>query len=512
MIFFEHIGAGFQLVSQPSVLLLIVIGTVVGICVGAIPGLTAMMAIAMAVPITYSLGPMEGLSLLISIYVGGMTGGLVSAILLNIPGTPSSIATTFDGYPLAAKGEPGRALGYGITASFLGGGFSYLCLLFLAPSLAEVALTLSPFEIFAIVMCALVMIADTSQSTLSKALTAGCLGLFAGTVGPDPIVGVPRFDFDSPDLGGGFVEVSVLIGLFAVPQLLSDAKHAHETQKTIQATHRNILPKLRELKESVGNLVRSSLIGTWIGLVPGVGASTASLLAYNQAKLASKHPENFGKGVRDGIFASEAANNAVTGGSQIPLLTLGIPGCPAAALLLSGLTINNLVPGPLLFTNSPDITYGFILAFMVSNVVMFGLMIILIKPFAMVLRVPKYLLIPPILAICVMGAYVTNNRFFDIWVVFGFGLLGYWMEKHRYPLAPMVLGIILGPIAEMQLRRGLTASKGSFMPLLERPVCLAFLLISVVIVIYPFVRDYLRKRRVARAEESFATTSKQGEA
>lgn len=500
MFFLDHIGLGLQLVSQPSVLLLILIGTVIGICVGAIPGLTAMMAIAMAVPITYGLGPMQGLALLISIYVGGMTGGLVSAVLLKIPGTPSSIATTFDGHPLAARGEPGKALGYGITASFLGGGFSYFCLLFLAPALAEVALSLSSFDIFAIVMCALVMIADTSQSSLSKALTAGCVGLFVGTVGPDPIIGVPRFDFDSPQLSGGFVEVSILIGLFAIPQLLGDVMHAHEKQKTIDATYRNILPRLRELGQSAVNLVRSSFIGTLIGLVPGVGASTASLLAYNQAKLASKHPEEFGTGARDGIFASEAANNAVTGGAMIPLLTLGLPGCPAAALLLSGLTINNLIPGPLLFANSPDITYGFILAFMISNVVIVALMIILIKPFAMVVRVPKYLLIPPILAICIIGAYVTNNRFIDIWVVFGFGLLGYWMEKHAYPLAPMVLGVILGPIAELQLRRGLTASKGSFMPLVEQPVPLTFLIISVIILVYPFAREHLRKKRLARSD------------
>ncbi len=500
MFFLEHIGLGLQLVLQPSVFLLILIGTAIGICVGTIPGLTAMMAIAIAIPITYSLGPMQGLALLISLYVGGMTGGLVSAVLLNIPGTPSSIATTFDGYPLAARGKPGKALGYGIAASFLGGGFSYFCLLLLAPTLAEVALSLSPFEIFAIVMCALVMIADNSQSSLSKALTAGSVGLFVGTIGPDPIVGVPRFDFDSPQLSGGFVKVSILIGLFAIPQLLSDVRHAHEAEKTIDATYRDILPKLRELGQSAVNLIRSSFIGTLIGLVPGVGASTAALLAYNQAKLASKHPEKFGKGARDGIFASEAANNAVIGGAMIPLLTLGLPGCPAAALLLAGLTINNLIPGPLLFTNSPDITYGFILAFMVSNVVMVGLMIILIKPFAMVVRIPKYLLIPPILAICVIGAYVTNNRFIDIWVVFGFGLLGYWMKKHAYPLAPMVLGVILGPIAELHLRRGLTASKGSFMPLVNEPVCLVFLIISVIILVYPFVREHSRKVHLAQSD------------
>ena len=495
----SYIADGFTLLCQLDVLFIIVMGTAIGICVGSIPGLTATMAIAMAVPVTYSLGTMQGLSLLISVYVGGMTGGLVSAILLNIPGTPSSIATTYDGYPMAARGEPGKALGYGITASALGGGFSYLCLLFLAPALATVALQLSSFEIFAIVMCALVMIADTSQTTLSKALTAGLIGIFVGTVGPDPIVGIPRFSFGSPHLSGGFAELSVLIGLFAIPQLLDDVKNVHVPLKDFSVSYKNILPKLSDLRESVVNIVRSSFIGTLIGLVPGVGASTASLLAYNQAKLSSSEPEKFGTGVKDGIIASEAANNAVTGGAQIPLLTLGLPGCPAAALLLSGLVINDLVPGPQLFTQAPDVTYGFMLAFILANIVMFALMLIFIKPFAMVLKIPKHLLIPPIFAICTIGAYITNNRFMDIWVVFGFGILGYILEKKHYPVAPMVLGIILGPIAEMQLRRGLTASKGSFMPLVERPVCLVFLCLAVVVMVYPFVRQYLKKRKAARA-------------
>lgn len=494
----QYILAGLHLLCQYDVLLIILIGTAVGICVGSIPGLTATMAIAMAVPITYNLGTMQGLALLISVYVGGMTGGLVSAILLNIPGTPSSIATTYDGYPMAARGEPGKALGYGITASFLGGGFSYLCLLFLAPLLASVALQLSSFEIFAIVMCALVMIADTSQTTLSKALTAGLIGIFVGTVGPDPIMGTPRFSFGSDHLTGGFTELSVLIGLFAIPQLLDDVLHVHEPLKQFDVSYSNILPKIRDLRESTANIVRSSFIGTLIGLVPGVGASTASLLAYNQAKLASNRPESFGTGVKDGIIASEAANNAVTGGAQIPLLTLGLPGCPAAALLLSGLIINDLVPGPQLFTSAPDVTYGFMLAFIMANIVMFLLMLIFIKPFAMVLRIPKYLLIPPIFAICTIGAYITNNRFMDIWVVFGFGLVGYLMEKKGYPVAPMVLGIILGPIAEMQLRRGLTASKGSFMPLLDRPVCLLFLCIAILVMLYPFIRQYFKKRKAAK--------------
>lgn len=493
----SYIAGGIQHLLQLDVIIIIFLGTAAGICIGSIPGLTATIAIAMAVPITYSLGAMQGLALLISIYVGGMTGGLVSAILLNIPGTPSSIATTYDGYPMAVHGEPGKALGYAITASFLGGGISYLCLLLFAPLLARVALMLSSFEIFAIVMCALVMIADTSQSSLSKALTAGLIGIFIGTVGPDPIVGIPRFSFGCDQLTSGFAELSVLIGLFAIPQILNDVQQSQTLLKHCDISYRNILPSLKELKQSATNILRSSVIGTLIGIVPGVGASTASLLAYNQAKLASKTPEKFGTGIKDGIIASEAANNAVTGGAQIPLLTLGLPGCPAAALLLSGLIINDLTPGPQLFSSAPEITYGYMLAFISANIVMFLLMLLFIKPFAMVLRIPKYVLIPPVLVICTIGAYITNNRFMDIWVVFGFGLFGYFMEKKGYPVAPMVLGLILGPIAELQLRRGLTASKGSFMPLIERPICLLFLLLALFIMVYPYILQYMKQRRSA---------------
>lgn len=494
------LGAGFDQLMQPDVLMLVVIGTAVGVCVGAIPGLTATMAIALAVPITYTLDAMQGLSLLIAVYVGGLTGGLVSAILLNIPGTPASIATTFDGYPMAVKGEPGKALGYAIVASFLGGGFSYFSLLFLAPTLASLALELSSFEIFTIVMCALVMIADTSQTTLSKALISGMIGMFVGTVGPDPIMGIPRFDFNISELGGGFAEISVLIGIFAIPQVLDDVRYSRKPLPPFCLAYTHILPSLADLRDSFSNLLRSSFLGTLIGIVPGVGANTASLLAYNQAKLASSHPETFGKGDKDGIIASESANNAVTGGAMVPLLTLGLPGCPVAALMLSGLIINDLQPGPQLFTNNPAITYGFILAFMLANVVMFLLMLLCIKPFAMVLRIPKYLLLPPILVICTVGAYVTNNRLFDIWVLLGFGLFAFIVEKKGYALAPMVLGLILAPIAEMHLRRGLTASKGSFMPLLERPVSLFFICVAVLMICSPFIRKFLRERRAAAAK------------
>lgn len=494
----HNLALGLGQISHLDILLITILGTAVGILVGVIPGLSATMAVAMAVPITFSMGSMQGLSLLISVYVGGLTGGLVSAVLLHIPGTPASIATAFDGYPMAQKGLPGKALGYGVVASFLGGGFSYIILLTMAPLVAKQAVKLGPFEIFSIIMCAMVMIADTSQGSLIKALIAGLAGIVIGMVGPDPIAGTKRLTFGFSELNAGFAEASVLIGLFAVSQLLQDIPKVGQQLPKFKISLRNILPSLKDLRESVGNITRSSLIGTALGIIPGVGASTASIIAYNQAKSASKTPEKFGTGIKEGIIASESANNAVSGGAMVPLLTLGLPGCPVAALLLSGLMVKDLTPGPMLFSSNPDIVYGFFLVFILANVVMLLLMLTFIKPFAMVLRVPRYLLIAPIFALCAIGAYVSNNRFLDIWVVLGFGIFGYLAEKRGYPLGPMVLGIILGPIAELQLRRGLTASGDSFMPLVTRPVSLIFLIIAVIVLILPFWQNYRQRKRQAR--------------
>ena len=498
----SNLGAGFALVADLHILMIILLGTTIGIVIGVIPGLTATMAVALAVPVTFSIETMPGLALLISIYVGGMTGGLISAMLLNIPGTPGNIATTFDGYPMAVRGEPGRALGYGITASFLGGGFSYLCLLFLAPAIANIAVKLSYFGIFSIIMCAMVMIADSSQGSMRKALAAGCFGMLIGVVGPDPIDASYRLTFDIFEISAGFAEASVLIGLFAIPQIISDMRNVDYKCPDFKVNYRNIIPGVSELKASAGNMLRSALIGTGIGIIPGVGSSSAAIVAYNQAKSMSRNPEKFGTGIRDGIIAPETANNAVSGGAMIPLLTLGIPGCPVAALLLSGLIIKDLQPGPALFSNNPDVVYGFFLAFIIANFAMFGLMLLCIKPFAQVLKIPRYLLVPPILAFCTIGAYMSNNLMADVWVLLGFGIVGYFLEKFKYPLAPLVLGFILGPSAELQLRRGLTYSNGDLTPLVTDPVSLIFLLLAAVILLLPFWQQRRMRRREAENRAS----------
>lgn len=486
---------GLQNITQIEIIATIFLGVSIGIFVGAVPGLTATMAVALCIPITFTMEAMNGLSLLISIYVGGLTGGLISAILLNIPGTPAAIATTYDGHPMARNGEPGRALGYGVFASFLGGGFSYVCLLVFAPAIANLAVKLSYFEFFSIIMCAMVMIADSSEGSLIKALMAGLIGMLIGTVGAAPVDAAFRFTFGWDQINAGFALTSLLIGLFAIPQVLHDAQNINQSVPDFNVNYQNIIPSLSDLKDSFKNLVRSSFIGTGIGIIPGVGAVTAGIIAYNREKAASEKPEKFGTGIKEGIIASESANNAVSGGAMIPLLTLGLPGCPVAALLLSGLIIKDLQPGPALFASNPGIVYGFFLAFILSNIAMFILMLVFIKPFAMVLKIPKHLLIPPILAVCVIGAFVSNNRLIDVWILFSFGIFGYLAEKGGFPLGPMVLGIILGPIAEVQIRRGLTASDGSFMPLITRPASLLFLILALFVLFYPYYQKWRKGRK-----------------
>ncbi len=493
----QNIGLGIGHISDPYILGMIVLGVAIGIVVGSIPGLTATMAVGLAIPITFGMEAMPGLALLISLYVGGLTGGLISAILLNIPGTPSSICTTFDGYPMARK-NPGKALGYGVVSSFLGGGLSYIVLLTLAPLCADLTVKMGSFEFFSLVMCAMVMIADSTEGSFLKAAIAGFIGMLISTVGIAPIDGTTRFTFGFFELSSGFDMTAMLLGLFALPQLLLDVRRPQSVAADYPLDFKDVLPSWKEIKESGWNIFRSSAIGTGVGILPGAGAVTASIVAYNQAKNASDEPETFGKGNKDGIIASEAANNAVSGGSMVPLLTLGIPGSPVAALLLSGLIIKDLQPGPSLFIVNPGIVYGLFMSFIMANIVMFILMIGLLRPFALLLKVRLCYLVPFILSMCVIGSFVINNRIFDIWVLIGFGLLGFALLRSGFPLGPLVLGLILGPIAELHLREGLTNSYGSFSPLWERPVSLAFLILAVIVFVYPRISAYRRKKKRAQ--------------
>lgn len=481
----DLIAVGFAEIANPACILLIAGGVLLGIIFGSMPGLSATMAIALCLPMTYGLEPISGMALLVGLYIGGISGGLVAAILLRIPGTPSSVATCFDGYPLAAKGQAGKALGVGIFFSFLGTIFGVLVLMLVSPALAKIALKFSFYEYFSVGIFSLTMMASLISGSIVKGLASGAIGLLFAMVGAAPIDGLPRLTFGFHALDGGFDILPVLIGLFAISEIIKAARERNAKKMTVMQDFkiRGFGFSLKEFRGQIGNFLRSAAIGTGIGILPGIGGGTSNILAYTAAKNASKHPEKFGTGIIDGIVASETANNATVGGALVPLLTLGIPGDTATALLLGGLTIHGLNPGPLLFDTEAELVYGIFAICLIANLFMLIMEYGGIKLFARVLTVPKYILMPIILVLCVVGAYGLNNRLFDVWAILVFGILAYVLEKFGFPLTPIILGFILGPMIETNLRRGLIASKGSYLPFLTHPISAVFLGVSAIVIV-----------------------------
>ena len=476
--------AGILSVLTFKTLALILGGTIIGIFMGSVPGLTVTMGVALFLPVTFGMDPIEGLSLLLGLYIGGTSGGLISAILLKMPGTPASIATTFDGYPMAQKGEAGRALGIAILYSFLGGILSLLVLYFVSPVLAEVALQFGAYEYFAIALFSLTLVAGLSGKSLTRGLIAAVLGLCIAFIGMAPITAYPRFTFDFYELDAGISLLPALIGLFAVAQVFEEAEN-RQTGKTKEAMKYHIRGFGLSLKEFIGqgkNLFRSSFIGTVIGILPGLGGAVCNILAYGVARRRSKTPEAFGEGNIEGVVASESSNNASIGGAMVPLMTLGIPGDNTTAILLAGFMIHGITPGPMLFETDGILVYGIFTALIVAHIFMLASMFVGMKGFVKVLSVPRHILLPAIMALCVIGAYGLNNRMFDVWTMLVFGVLGYLMKKVSLPATPLLLGFILGPILEVNLRRGLMKSQGDFMPFLTEPISGGLIAITVVIV------------------------------
>jgi putative tricarboxylic transport membrane protein len=481
---FELFLDGFASILNFKTVIFIIIGVAMGLIFGSIPGLTATMAIAIALPITFGMVPIDAMSLLMGLYIGGVSGGLIPAILLKLPGTPSSIATTFDGYPMAKKGQAGAAFGYAILFSFLGGLLSIIILMLLAPPLAKIALKFGPFEYFAITIFALTMISSLAGNSLVKGLLSGLMGIALAMVGSAPIDAFPRFTFGYSDLNAGFNLLPVLIGLFAVSEIIAVSETKVKRGKSIQFKLKGFGFSIRDFFKQGWNSLRSSLIGTGIGILPGIGGGTANIIAYVTAKNQSKTPEEFGKGIPDGVVASESANNAAVGGALIPLISLGIPGDTVTALLLGALVVHGLTPGPLLFQNNGDVVYGIFAALLVANVAMIAFLYWGMRVFTKVLSIPQYILLPIIMVLCVVGAIGVNNRLFDAGALLFFGILGYIMVKFKFPVAPIILGFILGPLLETNLRRGLMYTQGDFLPFLTKPIAAFFLglaLLSVVL-------------------------------
>ena len=447
----------------PMYVFLIFSGTLVGIIFGAIPGMTATMAVAVCLPLTYSLGLDNGLALLLGLYVGGISGGLVPAILLGIPGTPSSITTTFDGYPMAQRGEGEKALRIGIVASLVGGLISLAALFFFAPALAEFAIKFSYVEKFLIILFALTVMAALSEDML-MGIFSGFLGIFISLIGVYDVTngGNGEFRLIPPGtaywLEGGFSLLPVLIGLFGLATILEAAEAGMPKGQSLKDIEVGAHSRFSwsVFKGQVSNLVRSSGIGTFVGILPGVGGSAASILSYTATKTASKNPESFGKGNPAGIMASESGNNGLTGGAMVPLLSLGIPGDATTALLIGAFTLQGIQVGPLFIGNNPGTWSSIVIAMLIANIAMFAIMYFAIRWLAMVVAIPKHILFPVILMMCVIGAYTINyGIMFDVWTLLIFGVAGWLFTKIGIEVAPFIIGFILGPAAEIYFVKSL---------------------------------------------------------
>ena len=474
-------SVGSVLAFEP--LLFVLIGTVLGVVIGAIPGLTGAMLIALTLPLTFSMRAELALILLVSMYVGAVSGGLITATLLRMPGTPASVMTTLDGYPMAQQGRAQRAISLGVAASFVGGVISWVFLVVLSRPMADWSTRLGPFDFFALVLVALALIAAVSGASLSKGLFSGSLGILAAMPGASPATGEIRLTLGFHELDDGFKLLPVLIGLFAVSQIITNIRLIESRPEQMGELRRVPLPSWADLKRFGPNLLRSSLIGTWIGILPGIGANIGSISAYAAAKSASKQPEKFGSGSEEGVVASEAANNATVGGALISLIALGVPGSVIDAILLGALVIHGLQPGPLLFEQNPEAVQAIMGAMLLANIVMAVFVLATVNWLARLADVPKALLTPVILTFCVVGSYALANRVFDVWVMLAFGLVGFAMERMHIPLAPFVIGLVLAPLAEEHLSAGLMQTGGSYMPLLTSPIALVCLLLALVILV-----------------------------
>lgn len=491
----------FLAIFSPAPIFFITLGVLLGIIVGAIPGLGGAMLIALLLPVTFYMDSLLALMLLVSIYVGSVSGGLITAVMLKMPGTPSAVMTVLDGHPMASQGRAGRALSLGIMASFVGGLISWGFLAVLAPPLADFALKFGPYELFTLVVMALVLISTISEGNMLKGLMIAAFGMAVAMVGTDTSSGVGRFDFGYDELAAGFRLLPVLLGVFVISQIIDDLLKGDQQISQQKGRLREFLPSSGDVKKHGPNAVRSSLIGTWIGVLPGVGSAIAAIVAYSTTRSLSKTPEKFGTGEEAGIVAAESSNNASVNGALIPLITLGIPGSVIDAILIGALVIHDLQPGPLLFQNSPEIAYGVIAAALVANFIMVAVMFLGVRPIASIAGIPKGYLYPTIIVCCVIGTYSLGNNLFDVWVMFGFGIIGYIFRRGGFPIGPFVLGYILAPLAERELRSGLMLYDGSLSPLFTRPISLTFIVITLLLVMWPIVRAWMKKRQQIKADK-----------
>lgn len=470
--------------------------SILGVFIGALPGLNPVMAIALLLPLTYSMEPLVALGMVAGIYNGSMYGGAIPAILLRIPGTPAAIATTFDGFPMAQRGEASRALKIACWSSAIGGTASAIALMTIGPVLARATLYFGPAEYFWVAMFGMASIGVMVGKDAVKGLMAAAFGLLLGTVGLDQLSGTPRFTFGEVWLLSGLDLIVILVGLYALPPVIALAEDRDLKGLSASALKlESVKVPWGEVRSMIPTWVRSSLIGIGVGILPGAGGNIAAFLSYNTAKSTSDDPESFGKGNPQGVAAAECGNNADNAASMIPALTLGIPGNVIAALVLGALMIHGLQPGPQLFHQNPGLVGGFMVQMLLTSLLILAVGgAAATRIFAQVQRLPGVMLVPMILVLMAVGVYVINGRVIDLWVMFAAGIAGYVLEKLDVPLAPIVLGLILGPMAEQSVRRALLISRGDPTELFTRPLSAVIALATIGLIVWPMLRAWKRRR------------------
>ncbi|WP_125141825.1 tripartite tricarboxylate transporter permease [Clostridium transplantifaecale] len=492
----EALIGALSVACQPMYLLYIAAGTLFGIFVGVMPGLSSVMGLSIMLPFTLTLKGSGGILMMLGLFCGAIYGGSITAILINTPGTANSAATCLDGNPMAIKkGQPGRALGLSTMASTFGGLFSAVMLLWTAPLLSKFAMKFTPPEYFAMAVFGLSIVTSVSNKNLLKGLLSAVIGLLLATIGIDSIAGTTRFTFGTIYLTGGISFIPVLIGLFAFSQgLITTEENFGKLVKKVTPKIKRTIPTMEDVKRVFPTMLRSSVIGTVIGAIPGTGGDIASWVSYNEAKRWSKHPEEFGNGAPEGIAAPEAANNAISGGALIPLLTIGIPGDSGTAVMLGALMMQGIIPGPLLFTEQTDKVYLIIVGLFLANIFMGLLGFAGIRLFSKIVAIPDVILTPMIFIFCFVGTFAMNHNISDIFLMIIAGILGYFMLKMDFCVPPLILGLILGRTLESNLRRSLVLSDGSPIIFLQRPIALVLLIAAFLSLIYPIVLPYMRKR------------------
>lgn len=497
----NNLAAGFAHLASFEVILFVIGGVLIGIIFGAIPGLTATTALAMFTPLTFSLSKYTAFGFLLGVYCGGYYAGSIPAILINTPGAPGNAATCVEGYPMREKGQAGRALSLSVTSSMIGGIFSALLLMFFAPLIGEMGYLFGAPEYFAIAMLGMTCLAGVSGNDLPKGIASGLLGLCMAMIGQDAITGMTRFTFGSVNMMAGVSLIPGLIGLFALTEVLAKAEQIGRVKDKILTDFKFYRPKLADYIHNKWMIIKSCVIGSVIGAIPGTGPTIAAWIAYNEAKRSSKHPEEFGHGTAEGIIACEASNNAVTGGAMIPLTTLGIPGDSVTAILLGALMIHGMTPGVTFVSTYPDMLYFFFIVLVIANIIMWAFGLLGSKLFPYILAVPTSILIPFVIVLCICGVYASSSNYYNLFLIVVIGTIGFLLSKCGFSMAPMVLGFVLGNIIETNFQRALISSSLNPICFVSSPLCIGIWCATIILTTWMILKNKKSNKLNAEKKE-----------